>query len=108
MCKLLIMTGITEGRVAEEFMQRMAVPMSKTNAHGIGYSAVGPDGNLFSERWLNNDHFFSTKDVMTAELAKKLEPFSNRLPKGALEMNYSKLGNPKFDDVRSITMHTRW
>lgn len=108
MCKLLIMTGIAEGLVAEEFMKRMAVPMSKTNSHGIGYTAVGPDGQLFSERWLNNDHFFSTKDVMTPELAKKLEPYANRLPKGALDMNYSRLGKPKFDDVRSITMHTRF
>lgn len=108
MCKLLIMTGITEGLVAQEFMRRMAIPMSKTNAHGIGYTAVGPDGELFSERWLNNEHFFETKDVMTPEIAKSLEPYVHRLPKGALESNYSKLGNIDFDNVRSVTMHTRF
>lgn len=108
MCKLLIMTGITEGLVAQEFMRRMATPMSKTNSHGIGYTAVGPDGELFSERWLNNDHFFDTSNVMTPEIAKSLEAYSNRLPKGALELNYSQLGNIDFENVRSVTMHTRF
>lgn len=108
MCKLLIMTGITEGLVAQEFLKRMATPMSKTNAHGIGYSAVGPDGELFSERWLNNDQFFDTKDVMTPSVAKKLESYAHRLPAGALDSNYGKFGNVDFTDVRSVTMHTRF
>lgn len=108
MCKLLIMTGIAEGLVAEEFMRRMAVPMSRTNAHGIGYTAVGPDGELFSQRWLNNDHFFDRSNVMTPEIAEALKPYESRLPKGALEMNYSELGNIDFSNVRTVTMHTRF
>lgn len=108
MCKLLIMTGIAEGLVAEEFMKRMATPMSRTNSHGIGYTAVGPNGELFSERWLNNDHFFSTKDVMTPEVAKDLEAYTNRLPKGALDANYSTMGEIDFSNVRTVTMHTRF
>jgi len=102
------MTGITEGRVAEEFIQRMAIPMSRTNAHGIGYSAVASDGELFSERWLNNEQFFSTKDVMTPKIAKTLEAYANRLPAGALDLNYSRFGKLNFEDVRTITMHTRF
>jgi hypothetical protein len=108
MCKLLIITGITEGLVAREFMSRMAIPMSKTNNHGIGYSAVASNGKLFSERWLNNDQFFSTANVMTKDIAKALEPYAGRLPKGALDDNYSKYGHINFEDVKSITMHTRW
>jgi predicted glutamine amidotransferase len=108
MCKLLIMTGITEGLVAQEFMKRMAEPMSKSNPHGIGYSAVGPDGELFSERWHNNNHFFETKDIMTPDIAKALAPYANRLPEGALNPNYSTMGKVDFSNVRSVTMHTRF
>jgi hypothetical protein len=108
MCKLLIMTGITEGLVAQEFMRRMAIPMSKSNPHGIGYSAVAGDGKLFSERWINNDQFFDTSNVMTPRIAKLLAAYEARLPKGALESNYSRLGKVNFDDVRTVTMHTRF
>jgi len=102
------MTGITEGLVAEEFMRRIAVPMSRTNAHGIGYTAVGPDGSLFSERWLNNDQFFDTSNVMTPKIAKLLLPYANRLPKGALNDNYSRLGKVDFSTAKTVTMHTRF
>ena len=112
MCKLLIMTGITEGLVAEEFMRRMAVPMSKTNAHGIGYTAVGPDGQLFSQRWHDNDMFFDKTKVLTkdhvTQIKERLKDFEGRLNLSKIEENYSELGNIDFADVRSITMHTRF
>lgn len=108
MCKLLIMTGITEGLVAEEFMKRMAKPMSERNRDGIGYTAVAGDGELFSERWLNNKQFFDVSNIMTPEIADALAPYANRLPDGALDINYSTLGNINFQDVRSVTMHTRY
>lgn len=108
MCKLLIMTGITEGLVAKEFMLRMSVPMSSSNNHGIGYAAVGPDGELFSERWLINKQFMDTKDVMTEEIAKEYAAIANRLPEGALDTNYGAMGNIDFENVRSVTMHTRF
>lgn len=112
MCKLLIMTGITEGLVAEEFMKRMAVPMSKTNAHGIGYTAVGPDGELFSQRWHDNDMFFDKTKVLTkdhvAEIKERLKDFEGRLNLKKMEENYSELGNIDFTNVRSVTMHTRF
>lgn len=107
MCKLLIITSITEGLVVREFMERMAKPMSRVNDDGIGYAAVNSRGELFSERWLNNDHFFSTKDVMVPEIAKELEAYTARLPKGALDPNYSVHGEVDFNDVRSVIMHTR-
>jgi predicted glutamine amidotransferase len=112
MCKLLIMTGITEGLVAEEFMRRMAIPMSKTNAHGIGYTAVGPDGELFSQRWHDNDMFFDKTKVLTkdhiTEIKERLKDFDGRLNLSKMEENYSELGNIDFSDVRSVTMHTRF
>lgn len=108
MCKLLIMTGITEGLVAEEFMRRMAVPMSRYNSHGIGYTAVGEDGELFSQRWLNNDQFFDRSNVMITEIAEALKPYESRLPKGALENNYSELGNVDLARAKTVTMHTRF
>lgn len=107
MCKLLLMTGITEGRVAEEFMKRMAIPMSTFNKDGIGYTGVNPDGSLFSQKWLNNEHFFDLTKVMTPEIREQLEPFRDRLPRGALNQNYMELGTPDFENVRTITMHTR-
>lgn len=108
MCKLLIMTGIREGLVAEEFMKRMADPMSRTNNHGIGYTAVASDGELFSQRWLNNKQFFDKTNVMTPEIADALLPYAARLPDGALEANYSEQGVINFADVKTVTMHTRF
>jgi hypothetical protein len=102
------MTGITEGLVAEEFMRRMAKPMSTTNKDGIGYSAVASDGELFSQRWLNNSQFFDKTEVMTPAISEQLASFASRLPKGALELNYSEFGNINFQDVKSVTMHTRF
>ncbi len=108
MCKLLLMTGITESILAREFMKRMAIPMSKGNQHGIGYTAVKPDGSMFSERWLNNPSFMEYDSVMTPAIAKKLEKFEARLPYGALLKNYDSMGDVNFDDIRSVTMHTRF
>lgn len=108
MCKLLIMTGITEGLVAEEFMKRMSTPMSRMNPHGIGYTGVGPDGELFSERWLNNNHFFDKKNIMTLEISEKLAPYLSRLPANSLDVNYSTIGTVDFTNVKTVTMHTRF
>lgn len=107
MCKLLIMTGISESRVAKKFMEGMAVPMSKLNQHGIGYTAAKSNGDIFSERWLNNPSFMRYDSVMTPDIAKKLERFASRLPVGALDSNYSSFGEIDYDDMRTVTMHTR-
>lgn len=108
MCKLLIVTGIQDSPMALEFMRRMSVPMSKTNAHGIGYTAVDSKGEMFSERWHNNYSFMDYDTIMTPSVAKKLAAYANRLPVGALSPNYSKYGNIDFNDMKTLTMHTRW
>lgn len=108
MCKLLLMTGITEPLVAKEFMRLIAIPMSKSNQHGIGYTAVKPDGSMFSERWLYNPSFMDYSSVMVPEIAKKLEKYAARLPQGSLLTNYEAKGEVDFTDIRTVTMHTRW
>lgn len=108
MCKLLIMTGITEGLVAKRFMELMAVPMSRHNNDGIGFTGVNPDGSLFSQKWFNNDHFMETKNIMTPEIREQLKPYADRLPKGALDINYMEYGEGSFETMRSVTMHTRF
>lgn len=119
MCKLLLMTGIQDGPLAMRFMELMAKPMSITNSHGIGYTAVKPDGSIFSQRWLNNAEFFDTANIITPEDLEavklklaELEPFRAKLPKGALDipldLNYSQYGDVDFSEIKTLTMHTRW
>jgi hypothetical protein len=86
----------------------MAVPMSKTNDHGIGYSAIKSNGDMFSERWHRNYSFMDYNSIMIPEVAEQLLPYINRLPYGALETNYSQYGEIDYDDMQTLTMHTRW
>jgi predicted glutamine amidotransferase len=108
MCKLLLMTGITEPLVAKEFMDRMSIPMSRSNRDGIGYTAVKSDGSMFSERWHNNQSFMQYDSIMIPDIAVQLEAFRSRLPSGALDTNYSSHGNVDMNDMRTVTMHTRF
>lgn len=108
MCKLLLMTGITEPLVAKEFMNRISVPMSRSNRDGIGYTAVKSDGSLFSERWHNNNSFMQYDSIMTPDVASQLQAYKNRLPYGALNTTYSNYGNVDMSDMTTVTMHTRF
>jgi len=108
MCKLLLMTGITEPLVAKEFMSRISIPMSRSNRDGIGYTAVKSDGSLFSERWHNNESFMEYNSVMVPAIASELIAYKNRLPYGALNTNYDQRGDIDMSDMTSVTMHTRF
>jgi hypothetical protein len=108
MCKLLLMTGITEPLVAKEFMNRISIPMSRSNRDGIGYTAVKSDGSIFSERWHNNQSFMEYDSVMTPEIAEQLQAFKTRLPYGALNTNYASYGDVDMNDMTTVTMHTRF
>jgi predicted glutamine amidotransferase len=108
MCKLLMMTGITESLTALEFMKRMAVPMSKRNTDGIGYTAVKSDGSMFAERWHNNYSFMDYKSIMVPKVAEQLVAFADRLPIGALDTNYNRRGVINYKDLKTVTMHTRF
>lgn len=108
MCKLLMLTGIEKDVLAVEFVDKMAVLMSKRNSDGIGYTAVKPDGTLFSQKWLKNSLFFNTKNVMTESIAKKLKKYKDVLPAKALDVNFSETGLVDFEGVKTITLHTRF
>lgn len=108
MCKLLIMTSISDPAKALEFMHRMAIPMSRVNDDGIGYTAVNANGDIFSQRWLKNHQFLDTTKVMTKTIASQMKKFEERLPAKALEVNYSSYGKVNFTDVKTITLHTRY
>jgi hypothetical protein len=102
------MTGIKDSPLAVEFMKLMAKPMSTSNRDGIGYTAVRSDGSIFSQRWHNNNQFFDTDSIMTPEISKKLSKFKDRLPVGALDLNYGQYGEIDYNDVKTLTMHTRF
>jgi len=106
MCRLLIMTGLQDSKLAEKFMIEAKDPMSIGNNMGIGYTAVKSNGDFFTERWHKNDMFFDRESVMTDDVIKQLEPFKKRLPK--LDVNYSIFGDTNMNDIKSVTMHTRY
>jgi hypothetical protein len=105
MCKVLIMTGIINAKLASEFMTLAAIPMSVGNPHGIGYTAVKSDGSIFSEKWHNNVDFLSPK--IDKALASELAPYAERLG-SALSVNYESYGQVDMTDMTTITMHTRF
>ena len=106
MCRLLMMSGITDPESAVQFMQAAKEPMSVGNNMGIGYTATKRNGDFFTERWHNNDQFFKRDVVMTQDIIEKLKPFEKRLPK--LAVNYSLQGEMEFSPMTSVTMHTRY
>lgn len=105
MCKVLIMTGIDNSENALKFMKAAKEPMSRMDRDGIGYSAVNSNNELFMQKWHNNDNFLDTVNVVDKELLTELEPYKNRL---RLKENYTSYGNVTLDDLKAVTMHTRW
>lgn len=105
MCKLMILTGIEDSKLALKFMQGASVPMSISDRDGIGYSAINSQNELFMERWHSNSKFLDTETVIDQSTIDALEPFKARLP--PLSVNYGSYGNVTRDDLRTVTMHTR-
>lgn len=102
------MTGITgENReVAWKFVRAMATPMSVANRDGLGYAAVSSEGELFGERWLNNDEAFRVRNEMTQADIEWCRAYG-----GVIEpvhgAKYSKFGSIAEDKVSAICLHTR-
>lgn len=116
MCKILVVPGIKKENIknAKRFMQRMGKEMSFANKDGLGYAAIDSSGNLFGERWLDNDTAFTGQTVQeggdegiiidifdkvlkTKALAKSEKP---------IEMN--SFGTVNLDDMVAFTLHTRY
>lgn len=105
MCKIMMLTGIDDSKMALDFMRGASIPMSINDRDGIGYSAVNSQNELFMERWHNNKDFLNTDSVLTADIIAELEPFKARLP--SLNVNYGSMGSVTRQDIRTVTMHTR-
>lgn len=106
MCKVMVMTGIENSDLALRFMKSVAPNMSVGNTDGIGYSAVNSKNKLFMEKWHTNNKFLNTLDVIDANTIEELKPYENRI--GKLQLNYTSYGEVTRDDLRSVTMHTRF
>lgn len=98
MCKIMIMSGITDGNRgrATELIKAMAKVISPGNKDGLGYAAIGVDGKLFGERWLENSQAFTNDTEMTQ--------FGDAVD-GVGE--YSSFGEIALDKISAITLHTR-
>lgn len=106
MCKVMILKGIQDSKLALDFMKAVAPNMSLFNSDGIGYSAVNSQNKMFMEKWHYNKQFLDTDTVIDAETLKMLEPFKNKLP--YVQQNYTNYGDVTRDDLRTVTMHTRY
>src|ERR1017187_515079 len=104
MCRILIIKGIEDSKLALDFMKAASPVMSDGNTDGIGYSAINSKNQLFSEKWHKNKHFLDTESVLDYNTMKALEVFKKRLPTNVTQ-NYARYGKVTRDDLRTITMH---
>jgi hypothetical protein len=109
MCKVAIVAGITDKNRDKvwAYIKAIAKPMSKYNNDGIGYSAITKEGDLFGERWLNNDMAFKRQegidDVLFEELGDAIAG-RNEKPKDG---EFNSFGDVKLNEMVAITLHTR-
>jgi len=102
MCRLLFIIGASETKNIRPFMYHAKEEMSKGNNDGLGYTAIKNDGDIFTERWLKNDDMFNTTTFIDDEM---LNRFSNFIEE---EKEYTLQGQPEWDKVTSVMMHTRY
>jgi len=102
----MILKGIQDSALALEFMKAVAPNMSIFNTDGIGYSAINSKNKLFSEKWHNNRQFMQLDTVVDSSTLEALAPYKSRLPD--LTLNYKSYGKVTRDDLRTVTMHTRF
>ena len=111
MCRLLMMTGITDPKLAYDFMHGAAPTMSRANSDGLGYSAIDSQGNLMSERWHINKMFDNRVNVLTEKdvsgIEAALDPFKGKISVD-VKANYTVHGDLNLNDIRTVTMHTRF
>lgn len=106
MCKIMVLKGIEDSPRALQFMKSVASEMSFGNTDGIGYAAVNSQNKLFAEKWHNNNHFLDTESVIDEQFLATMEPYKKRLPD--LKLNYKAYGDVTRDDLKTVTMHTRY
>lgn len=106
MCKIMVITGLNPKNVENNwlFIENMGTIMTgRANNDGLGYTAVDTKGNIFGERWLNNEEAF---DIRTP--AEKVESrFLGFLEEEPEVVKYSSFGK-RSDEIVAITLHTRF
>lgn len=114
MCKVLIIPSIKPHvrKKAVLFMKAMAKEMSYANKDGLGYAAIDDEGNLFGERWLNNEDFFngeSFKSERTVDkyLGKLIAPATTTWSPTKTPGPYSKFGEGSIENAVAVTLHAR-
>lgn len=102
----MTMAGIDQDtqEKAWEFTKAMAKEMSFGNSDGLGYAAMGGDGELFGERWLNNKEAFSERNSLSPLEAEIISKHKGALSK---PVTYNRFGVVSDNNMRSITLHTR-
>jgi len=108
MCKIMIMSGITDETTQQawEFTKAMAKEMSSPNStekDGLGYAAIDANGNLFGERWVDNKDAFKHKNVYGSEIDTNILKRYKILNREKVYGNFGVFN----ENIRSITLHSR-
>lgn len=106
MCKIAMMSGIkpTKIKQAWELAKALAPYMSKNDDDGFGYAAITKKGDVFVERWLDNDQAFRFKAGNKAdkELKQSMGPAMEEYENG-----YSSVGTINKNEAVAIILHAR-
>lgn len=107
MCKIMVMPGIKPENVKDtwEFVEEMSKLMSIGNSHGLGYAAINDFGELFGERWFNNDDAFDVRNPITDKDKSLLEKFKGFIKKDYV---YNTFGPMEDKGLKAITLHARF
>ena len=107
MCKIMIMPGIKPENVEKtwQFVEEMSSLMSVGNSHGLGYTAINNEGNLFGERWFNNEDAFDVRNPFTEKDKTLIDKFKGFLSKPYV---YNNFGDMQDKGLRAITLHARY
>lgn len=107
-----MITGIDDSDAALDFMKAAEPEMTKGNNDGIGYSAINSKNELFMEKWHQNKNFLNSEDILTEDRITELTPLAKKLSKyvnvGSLSKNYMSYGDITRNDLKTVTMHTRF
>lgn len=106
MCKIAMMSGIKPKYVKNAWaLAKVLAPyMSVSDDDGFGYAAITKKGDIFIERWLDNDMAFRFKEgnkydkEINAQLGAALVP---------LESNYTSVGKVERNEAVAIMLHAR-
>jgi hypothetical protein len=90
--------------MVQDFIQEMGKEMTGGNNDGLGYAAFDKEGNLFGERWHNNNEAFDVRDPITEQDETVINRCLNFIWK---EENYDSHGVVDLNNIASIILHTR-